>query len=108
MKGQDVVDSIGKVETGPRDRPVKDVVMNEVNIIRKGSAAKNFDAPKVFESELKKIEAEKEEELRKCRKGTKKASEFEALKPKADSLESGLKIYFENKGEGEKPRMARK
>ncbi len=109
VKGQDVVDSIGKTETGPRDRPVKDVVMNEVNIIRKGSAAKNFDAPKVFESELGEVEAEKEAEAKKMKEmAAKKAQEFEALEPKADSLESGLKIYFENKGEGEKPKNGQK
>ena len=99
VKGQDVVDSIGKVETGPRDKPMKDVVMNEVNIIRKGSAAKNFEAPKVFESELADIEAEKEAEAKKMQEmAAKTASEFEELEAKADSLDSGLKIYFENKG----------
>ena len=105
VKGQDVVDSIGKVETGPRDRPTKDVVMNEVNIIRKGKAAKNFDAPKVFESELANIEAEKEAEEKKMQEiASKKNEEFKALEAKADSLDSGLKIYFENKGDGEKPK----
>ena len=109
VKGQDVVDSIGKTETGPRDRPVKDVVMNEVNIIRKGSAAKNFDAPKTFENELAEMEAEKEEEARKLQeKKDKIVQDFEALEEKADSLDSGLKIYFENKGEGEKPTMGQK
>lgn len=109
VKGQDVVDSIGKTETGQRDRPVKDVVMNEVNIIRKGSAAKNFDAPKVFESELAAIEAEKEAEAKKMEEmAQKKAEEFEALEAEADSLDSGLKIYFENKGEGEKPNNGQK
>ncbi|SDR95262.1 peptidylprolyl isomerase [Gramella sp. MAR_2010_147] len=105
VKGQDVVDSIGKVETGPRDRPVKDVTMNEVNIIRKGSAAKNFEAPKVLEGELAAIEAEKEAETKKMEEmASKKNEEFNALKEKADSLDSGIKIYFENKGEGEKPK----
>lgn len=109
VKGQDVVDSIGKTETGQRDRPVKDVVMNEVNIIRKGSAAKNFDAPKVFESELAAIEAEKEAEAKKMEEmAQKKAEEFKALEAEADSLDSGLKIYFENKGEGEKPNNGQK
>ncbi|MCH4824335.1 peptidylprolyl isomerase [Gramella lutea] len=109
VKGQDVVDSIGKTETAQRDRPVKDVVMNEVNIIRKGSAAKNFDAPKVFESELAAIEAEKEAEAKKMQEmAEEKAEEFEALEAKADSLDSGLKIYFENKGEGEKPNNGQK
>ncbi len=109
VKGQDVVDSIGKVETGPRDKPLKDVVMNEVNIIRKGSAAKNFDAPKVFESELAEIEAEKEEEAKRMQEmAAKKASEFEALEAQADSLDSGVKIYFENKADGEKPKNGQK
>ncbi|GAA4325346.1 peptidylprolyl isomerase [Pontixanthobacter gangjinensis] len=109
VKGQDVVDSIGKVETGPRDKPVKDVTINELNIIRKGSAAKNFDAPKVFEEELANIEAEKEAEARKMQEmAAKKAEEFKAIEEKADSLESGLKIYFENKGDGEKPKNGQK
>ncbi|APG59088.1 peptidylprolyl isomerase [Christiangramia salexigens] len=109
VKGMDVVDAIGKVETAAKDRPVKDVVMNEVNIIRKGSAAKNFDAPGVFENKLSEIEAEKEEAARKMEENKKKVSdEFAALKPKADSLESGLKIYFETKGEGNKPKTGQK
>jgi len=109
VKGQDVVDSIGKTETGPRDRPVKDIVMKEVNIIRKGSAAKNFDAPKVFENELADIEAEKEAEVKKMEDmAASKVEEFEKLKAEADSLESGLKIYFENKGDGQKPKNGQK
>ncbi|WP_300437178.1 peptidylprolyl isomerase [Christiangramia sp.] len=106
VKGQDVVDSIGKVETGPRDRPTKDVVMNEVNIIRKGSAAKNFDAPKVFENTLAEIDAEKEAEAKKIQEiRDQRVEEFESIKEKADSLESGLKIYYETEGEGEKPKI---
>lgn len=62
VKGMDVVEAIGKVETGQGDRPTKDVVMNEVNIIRKGKAAKNFDADKVMQNEMKKIEDRREQE----------------------------------------------
>ncbi|MFV8226523.1 peptidylprolyl isomerase [Christiangramia aquimixticola] len=109
VKGQDVVDAIGKVATGPQDRPEKDVVMNEVNIIRKGKAAKNFEAPKVMEEKLAAIEAEKAAEEKKLQaQKDKVVQEFEQLKPKADSLESGLKIYFKNKGEGEKPKNGQK
>ena len=105
VKGMDVVEAIGKVETGPRDRPNTDVVMNEVKIIRKGKAAKNFEAPKVFGEELSAIEKEKEEEEKqKMEMASKKAEEFEAIKAKADSLDNGMKIYFENKGDGEKPK----
>ncbi|SDR66992.1 peptidylprolyl isomerase [Christiangramia echinicola] len=109
VKGQDVVDSIGKVETGPRDKPVKDVVMNEVNIIRKGKAAKDFDAPKEFEGKLADLEAEKEAEQKRVEEMAQaKVDEFEELEAKADSLSSGLKIYFTNKGEGEKPKNGQK
>ena len=105
VKGQDVVDSIGKVETGPRDKPVKDVVMNEVNIIRKGKAAKDFDAPKEFEGKLADLEAEKEAEQKRVQDmADAKVAEFKELEAKADSLSSGLKIYFTKKGEGEKPK----
>ena len=105
VKGMDVIEAIGKVETGPRDRPVTDIVMNEVNIIRKGKAAKNFEAPKAFQNELASIEEEKKAETAKMQEmASKKSEEFQALEAKADSLENGLKIYFENKGEGEKPK----
>ncbi|TRO66887.1 peptidylprolyl isomerase [Christiangramia sabulilitoris] len=105
VKGQDVVDSIGKVETGPRDRPVTDVVMKEVNIIRKGKAAKNFDASKSFEGQLAEIEAKKEAESKKMQEiADEKVKEFQKFESEADSLDSGLKIYFLNKGDGEKPK----
>ena len=32
ISGMDVVEAIGKVKTGPQDRPVEDVVMNSVRI----------------------------------------------------------------------------
>lgn len=109
VKGQDVVDSIGKTETGPRDRPVKDIVMKEVNIIRKGSAAKNFDAPRVFENELADIEAEKEAQEKLMQEERNKiVQEFESIKSEADSLESGLKIYYETEGDGKKPENGQK
>lgn len=66
--GQDVVDKIGKVKTLERDKPVADVVINHVTIIRKGKEAKAFDANKTFEEITAKIEEEKklaEEELKK-------------------------------------------
>ncbi|WP_298529006.1 peptidylprolyl isomerase [uncultured Christiangramia sp.] len=106
VKGMDVVEAIGKTETGPRDRPVKDITMNEVNIIRKGKAAKNFEAPKVIEQELADLEAEneaKEKELQEVR--SKRVEEFAALEAKADSLESGLKLYFITEGDGTQPKQ---
>ena len=106
VKGLDVVDSIGKTETNAQDRPTKDVVMNEVRIIRKGKDAKNFDAPKVFANNLKKIEEKEKaeaERMAKMMEGT--AEKFAEIKKEADSLDSGLKIYFENDVDSEKPNL---
>lgn len=104
VEGQEVVDSIGKVETGPADKPIEDVTIETVNIIRKGSSAKDFDAPKVFEDELQKFEAEEEAATQKMEEAKAENTEkFEALREEAEELESGLEIYFEEKGDGEKP-----
>lgn len=109
VKGLDVVEAIGKVETGQGDRPLEDVVMKEVNIIRKGKAAKNFDADKVMQNEMKKIEDEKEAERQKMEQQmTQNAQRFEDLKKQADSMDSGLKIYYEEKGDGPKPKLGQK
>ncbi|GIR21979.1 MAG: hypothetical protein CM15mP36_11860 [Flavobacteriales bacterium] len=42
VKGIEVQDAISNVETAVADRPVKDVVINKVKIIRVGSKAKNM------------------------------------------------------------------
>ncbi len=106
VKGQDVVDAIGKVETDPSDRPVKDVVINSVEIIRKGKSARKFDAPKVFENELQKIKEAEEEEARKLEeaKAENKAM-FEKYQDEAKTLDSGLGIYILKEGEGPKPKI---
>lgn len=105
VKGQDVVDAIGKVETGQRDKPKEPVTMEEVNIIRKGKAAKDFDAPKKFEKGLQDLKDKKEAEAKKRQEAmTANAEEFESHKDEAKTLDSGLKIYFEEEGDGEKPK----
>ena len=60
-----VIDSIGQVETAGADKPVDDVVIKTLNIIRKGKAAKDFDAPKVFEEMLAETKIKEEELLKK-------------------------------------------
>src|SRR5690606_12621846 len=95
-EGQDVVDAIGIVET-QQDKPVQPIVIEKVNIINK-----NVKVP-YFTEEMAKIEAEnKEKESRISKVAAQKAEELQALKTKADSLPSGLKIYFTQKGEGAK------
>lgn len=115
--GEDVLHNLASVETTkPGDKPVEDVIMEEVNIIRKGKDAKNFDAPVVFKNhfaEAEKAEKErlaKEEEAQKI-KAEKSAAAAADMKPaletyegKSKSLASGLKMYNITKGTGAKPK----
>jgi len=105
VQGLEVIDSIGQVPTAGADKPVKDVVIKTLNIIRKGKAAKDFDAPKVFEAKLAEAKA-KQEESTKIQDAAKKgnAEKFEAFKADVVELESGLKIHFLNKADGTKPK----
>ena len=75
--GLDVQDSISSVEVGARNKPVEDVVIKELNIIRIGSEAKKFDAPSVFSEELPKI---KERVAAAEKEAREKAEEEERLK----------------------------
>ncbi|MDH7444274.1 peptidylprolyl isomerase [Aquimarina sp. 2201CG14-23] len=104
--GQEVVDSIGAVETKkPGDKPVAEVKMQEVNIFRKGKSAKAFDAKVAFEGKLKKLEEEKAEKDRLTKeRETKTATKYAGLKEKATKLESGLEILFLNQGDGTQPK----
>ncbi|MBT8376610.1 MAG: peptidylprolyl isomerase [Winogradskyella sp.] len=119
--GLNTQDSISNVAVNPQNnKPIEPVVIKELNIIRKGSEAKKFDAPKVFTDELPKLKerqqkmqeearlaAEKEREEREA-KNVAAAKELEPLlaeyEDKSKTLASGLKIYYIEKGDGEKPK----
>lgn len=104
VQGMEVVDSIGQVETGERDRPLQEVKIESVKIIRKGKDAKDFDAPQVFERKLEDIKAEEEATTaRQEARRTEDAERFLALKENAEELESGLQIHYLEKGDGPKP-----
>ncbi len=111
IENQAVVDSIGTVKTGPGDKPLQEVKIESVKIIRKGNDAKNFDASKVFEEKLSKVK-EEEEELAKKKAASQRANsdKFSALKENAETkeLESGLKIHFLEKGDGPQPKAGDK
>jgi|SRR5690554_325948 len=100
IEGQSVVDSIGLVETEkPGDKPKEPIIIEKVNIINKGKVKVPY-----FTEEMGKIEKEKKEKEERINKvADKKAKELETFRSKADSLPSGLKIYFNEKGEGVQP-----
>lgn len=103
VEGMDVIDSIGATETLPGDKPKDSIVLNAVNIIRKGSAAKNFDGNEIFQAETKRIEEEKAEKERiAIEKAAGNKAKLDAYKTKANKLDSGLEFYLANAGSGQK------
>ncbi|RKE92322.1 peptidylprolyl isomerase [Ichthyenterobacterium magnum] len=120
VKGLDVQDSISNVKVGPRNKPIDDVIILKLNILRKGSDAKSFNASKVYIEGLPKLkekqEAAREEALKKAEeeKKAKEAKIAEAAKTfkpiledynaKAKTLPSGLKMHLITEGNGPKPK----
>lgn len=99
IKGQKIVDSIGKVEVDQSDRPKEDVVMEQVQIIRKGQEAKNFDAPEVFMNEMEEREKVKAEEEKKIKE------ELDELAEGYETTDSGLRYKITSAEEdGKKPK----
>lgn len=95
--GQNIADAISQVPTGANDKPQETVVMNTVEIIRKGQAAKNFDAAATFKSAMEEkaaAEKKKQQEMQ---------EKLQSYKAEADSTESGLYYMVEQEGEGAKP-----
>ena len=108
VKGIEIQDAISNVETAVADRPVKDVTINNLKIIRIGSDAKGFDAvktwnemePKLFimQEEKKRAAIEKMDSLARIEK-----EKNNNYREKATKLRSGVEIYYINKGKGIKP-----
>ena len=53
--GLEIQDSISNVQTGVADRPISDVIIKKLNIIRNGNDANNFDAVNIWNVELTKL-----------------------------------------------------
>jgi len=105
VKGQEVIDSIGVMETEAQGKPKGDsIVIKEMNIIRQGAEAKSFDGAKAFKAELDKVEAEKaEQEAISLKAAASKKGEFDALKAQTEKFESGLLFKLIEKGTGASP-----
>lgn len=99
--GQEVVDSIGSTPTTkPQDKPIDSVVIQSVTIINTSKTI----LPS-FNEEMEKIElAKKEKAARMAKIGAEVAIGFSELSAKAELLPSGVKIYFNKKGDGPKPK----
>ncbi len=112
VSGQEVQDSISNVKVGPGNKPVEDVIMTEVNIIRKGLAAKSYNAPNVFNEELPKVverqQALREEARKKAEeKATMARDKFlkdnENLEGRIENFQTGITIIYTQENNGIKP-----
>lgn len=104
IKGEAVIDSIVNVKKGPQDKPVDDIVINHVKIVRKGADYANYDGGKAFA----KAEAENAAKLEAIeqKENAEKAKEIQRQKDltaKASKTASGLMYYIEEEGTGETP-----
>ena len=98
--GQDVVDSLGLVETSkPGDKPIEAVVINKLNILRVGGA----DVISFNDAMAKAEEKVKEEQAAKEAVAIITAETLASDIAKAEEMPSGIKVYFNKKGKGVKP-----
>ncbi|WP_179336560.1 peptidylprolyl isomerase [Winogradskyella ludwigii] len=121
VKGLAILDTISNVKVQPRsNKPLEDVVIKKISIIRKGSAAKKFDAPKVFTEELPKIKervaaakaeaAVKAEEAKKAAKAKAEEAKNDFLNRNAElkgrKIESptGMAMIFTHESKGVTPK----
>ncbi len=112
--GLDVQDSISNVQTSkPDNKPLKDVVINELNIIRKGLSTKSFDAPKVFTEGLPKLaerqrimkeEARKKVEEKAAIAREKFLKDNENLKGRVENFQTGISMIYTKESQGVKPK----
>lgn len=101
--GVEIQDSISNVETAPDDKPLVDVVIEELNIIRKGREAKSFDAPDTFSNHFIEAERRAKEKAKRAEEILKSTREkFTKQKESATTLPSGLQYIVTEKGDGEK------
>ncbi len=94
--GLEVIDSIAAVPTDQRNKPLDSVVMERVQIVRKGKAAKEFDAVQIMTDYFAE-EAAAEEKIRAY------GQELVSQKETATELPSGLKYIVLKEGDGPKP-----
>lgn len=114
--GMNVLDTISNVKVAPgSNKPLEPVVIEKLNIIRKGDTATNFDAAKVYTEELPKIEekqkALKEEAQKKLKESASIAAE-KFIEDNADlsgpvvKSDTGIVMIYINESKGEKPSSA--
>ena len=98
--GQEIIDSLGTVPTTkPGDKPIDTVILQKVSIM---NTSKSKLAS--FKEEMEKLEVTKKEKAeQKAKIGVDVAIALNALRAKAETLASGVQIFYNEKGDGPKP-----
>jgi peptidylprolyl isomerase len=100
VKGMEIVDLIGAVETSkPGDKPKETIMILKVNIINKGGQKVPYFAEAMEEIELEK--KVKQERLAKI--GTTNLADLNLLKEDVETLDSGVMIHWNKRSKGQKP-----
>lgn len=111
--GMNVLDTISNVQVTPgSNKPVEPVIIEKLNIIRKGKDAEGFNAAIVYKEELPKV-LEKQEALKEAARQKLKESASVAaeafitknadLNGTVKKLETGVVMIFTEEGENTKP-----
>ncbi len=108
IKNVDVVGVIATVPKNKSDKPLENVYMQEINIIRVGKQAKKWKAEKVFTEKLKESEEKDNAEKKKMAAYKENApaareakkNEFAKLKAATLPLPSGVQLYIRSTGKG--------
>lgn len=101
--GLNIQDSISNVKVDSKNKPLTSVIIEELNIIRKGKSAKSFDAFEIFNNhfaEDERLEKEKKEKAEAILNAT--IEKFKTQKESTITLPSGLQYVITEKGSGEK------
>ncbi|ATA90173.1 peptidylprolyl isomerase [Capnocytophaga stomatis] len=105
VEGLEVIDSIANVATAEANRPVEDVKINNVLIIRNGKEAEKFNATKTIEDYFANAEKREKERENKIKEAVNSfLAEVKEQEPKAKALPSGVKIFTLKESKGETPK----
>lgn len=104
IEGIDVIDTIANVKKGPQDKPVEDVLIEKLDIVRKGDQYKKYDGAEAFVA-AKANHANKQAEAEARAKAEKDAeiARQKDFETKAETTASGLQYVVIEEGQGALP-----
>ena len=105
VAGMDVVDTIANVKTGAGDRPISEIAMNHVEIVRNGKEARQFDAVQIMSDYFEEAKAAEEAFIKMKEDLT---TQFNEQINEAEVTNSGLRILKLKEGNGEQPKIGQK